>query len=53
MEDRQIAQNGRIPKNVQQIDFTRIDHVLEAHVARAKAFIEENIVRPVEEVRHG
>lgn len=53
VEDRLIAQNGRIPENVRQIDFTRIDHVLEAHVARAKAFIEENIVRPVEEVRHG
>ena len=53
VEGRLVAQNGRIPENAREIDFERIDHILEAYVARSRAFIEENVVRPAREVRRG
>lgn len=53
LEDRLIAQDGRIPENAREIDYARIDGLLDAHAARARSFIEENVVRPAREVRRG
>ena len=52
-EDRLIAADGHIPESVPDIDFDETKRRVAAHAARARAFIQENIVCPAREALHG
>lgn len=43
---RLLERDGRIPDDVQDIDYRRINGILSGHVSRSLDFIENNIVRP-------